>query len=385
MKNDNKRKKKAFILIVDDTRENLQVLGNILREHDYKIALANNGREALEIVNKKLPDLILLDVMMPELDGFEVCRRLKGNEHTKEVPVIFLTAKTEVDDIVTGFRIGGVDYITKPFNHEELLIRVKTHIDLKLSKDIILEKNEALKNLNKEKNNFLGIAAHDLKNPITAIKGFSKIIEDENVGLDKEEIIDFSKEIRVTSESMFQIVIDLLDINAIEEGKINLTNDFFQIDEYIKIKIDTYEIRAKEKDITLIFKDVLENYTVYADNNKIGQVLENLISNAIKFSPFNKNIWISSERVFNEKDKKNYIRVAVKDEGPGISEEDMKKLFGKFAKLSARPTNDESSTGLGLSIVKKLVEAMGGTIWCESELGKGAAFIMELPEAENPE
>ena len=373
------KKNDTFVLIVDDTRENLQVLGNILREQKYKIALANNGKEALEIVKKKLPDLILLDIMMPEIDGFEVCRRLKSDNDTKEVPVIFLTAKTETEDIVKGFQIGGVDYITKPFNHEELLIRVKTHIDLKKSKDVIVKQNGELKKLNQEKNNFLSIAAHDLKNPITAIKGFSKIIEDENVSLEKEEIIDFSKEIRVTSENMFQIVVDLLDINAIEEGKINLTNDNFNIDEFVKLKLDTYELRAKEKEIKMNFKDSLDEFIVFADNNKVGQVLENLISNALKFSPFNKNIFIKTEKVTNEKNKP-FIRISVKDEGPGISEEDKKKLFGKFAKLSARPTNDESSTGLGLSIVKKLVEAMGGRIWCESELGNGAAFLFELPE-----
>ncbi len=375
---DTTEKKDELILIVDDTKENLQVLGNILRDNKYKIALASNGAEALTLVSKRLPDLILLDVMMPDMDGFEVCRRLKADDRTKDLPVIFLTAKIETEDIVKGFRLGGIDYITKPFKQEELLVRVRNHVELKKSRDIILKQNEWLEALNKEKNNFLSIAAHDLKNPITAIKGFSKIIEDENSSLGQEELIDFAKEIRVTSESMFQIVVDLLDINAIEEGKINLTSDTFDIDELIRSKVDTYRLRAAEKSINIRFKEQSEGFEVYGDINKTGQVLENLISNALKFSPFNRNIWVLSNKI-KEKDGRELISIEVKDEGPGLTEDDLKKLFGKFAKLSARPTNEESSTGLGLSIVKKLVEAMGGTIRCESVFGQGASFIFTIP------
>jgi signal transduction histidine kinase len=367
-----------LILIVDDTKENLQVLGNVLRENKYKIALANNGSEALAIVSKRLPDLILLDIMMPDMDGFEVCRRLKADERTNPIPVIFLTAKTEIEDIVKGFQLGGIDYITKPFKHEELIIRVKTHVELKKARDLIIAQNEKLALLNKEKNNFLSIAAHDLKNPITAIKGFSKIIEDENTSLSQEEIIDFSKEIRVTSESMFQIVVDLLDINAIEEGKINLTYDTYNVDEFIQSKIDTYRLRASEKNIVIHYNTDPDEFVVYGDLNKAGQVLENLLSNALKFSPFNKNIWVGSKRI-TEADGSEMIEISVKDEGPGLTEEDKSKLFGKFAKLSARPTNEESSTGLGLSIVKRLAEAMGGTIRCESVYGEGASFIFTIP------
>ncbi len=370
-------KKDDLVLIVDDTKENLQVLGNILRENKYKIVLANNGSEALAIVAKRLPDLILLDIMMPDMDGFEVCSRLKADERTMHIPVIFLTAKTETEDIVRGFKLGGIDYITKPFKHEELLIRVKTHVALKKARDLIVEQNEKLELLNKEKNNFLSIAAHDLKNPITAIKGFSKIIEDENTTLSQEELIDFSKEIRVTAESMFQIVVDLLDINAIEEGKINFSIEPFNIDDFIKSKIDNYKLRAAEKSITINFINNTGNSIVNADSNKVGQVFENLLSNALKFSPFNKNIWIKSEKI-TLGDGREFIEISVKDEGPGLTEDDKSKLFGKFAKLSARPTNEESSTGLGLSIVKRLAEAMGGTIRCESTYGEGAAFIFTV-------
>ncbi len=370
-------KKDDLVLIVDDTKENLQVLGNILRENKYKIVLANNGSEALAIVAKRLPDLILLDIMMPDMDGFEVCSRLKADERTMHIPVIFLTAKTETEDIVRGFKLGGIDYITKPFKHEELLIRVKTHVALKKARDLIVEQNEKLELLNKEKNNFLSIAAHDLKNPITAIKGFSKIIEDENTTLSQEELIDFSKEIRVTAESMFQIVVDLLDINAIEEGKINFSIEPFNIDDFIKSKIDNYKLRAAEKSITINFINNTGNSIVNADSNKVGQVFENLLSNALKFSPFNKNIWIKSEKI-TLGDGREFIEISVKDEGPGLTEDDKSKLFGKFAKLSARPTNEESSTGLGLSIVKRLAEAMGGATRCESTYGEGAAFIFTV-------
>jgi two-component system sensor histidine kinase/response regulator len=365
-----------FILVVDDILRNLQVIGNILEDEGYEISVATNGEEALEIVQEEIPDLILLDVMMPGMNGFEVCRRLKEMEKIKEIPVIFLTAKTETEDIIKGFEIGGVDYISKPFKKEELLIRIKTHLQLKFSKEIIVQKNIRLEQLNKEKNEFLGIAAHDLKNPLSTIKGYAELMEIDAANMSSDEIIEFAGQIKSMSQYMFQIIIDLLDMNAIEEGKMKMNPVDFEVVTVIMNGLSKFTAPSQKKNINIKFEPESYSLSAFADEGRTQQVLDNLVSNALKFSPFDKNIYVKTYPFDMER-----VCIEIKDEGPGISEEDQKKLFGKFTKLTARPTGNENSTGLGLSIVKKIVENMGGMIWCESTLGEGASFKFTLPSS----
>ncbi len=358
-----------FVVIVDDVVKNLRVLGTMLEEEDFDVAVAQDGLEAIEMIKADPPDLILLDIMMPEMNGWQVCEKLKASEITREIPVIFLTAKTETEDIVKGFQIGGVDYVTKPFNKEELLVRIKTHLELKFARDVIVKQNIELKELNKEKNEFLGIAAHDLKNPLSGIKGLSELIA---LGdLSEEEVIDFANHIKSSSEFMFNLITDLLDINSIEEGKLNLHYDNFEVQELLITAVKEFKARAEAKNIELLHDFQTEGVNIHADPGKARQIVENIISNAIKFSPFDKRVWLRSYISENG----THAVIEVQDEGPGISEEDKRKLFGKFARLSARPTGEEHSTGLGLSIVKKLVEAMDGSIRCESILDEGSTFI----------
>lgn len=369
-------RKKPLIFIIDDIMENVKILGSILLEQGYDISMANNGAMALKMIEKISPDLVLLDIMMPDINGFEVCRRFKEIEKMKNVPIIFLTARSDAEDIIKGFQLGGVDYIIKPFNNEELVVRVKTHIDLKLSKDLILQQNEKLKKLNDEKNELLGIAAHDLRNPLTGIIVSNDAIIKFIDRLSKEEINDFAHNIKASGIRMMKIINNLLDVYAIEDGRIKFEFKKFEIDRVIKKVLKENEHRATQKRITII-ADYNSGNQVFADENKVEQVLDNLISNAIKFSPFEKKIMIKNLSVLA--DGKQFLRIEIKDEGPGLSEEDKSRLFNKFAKLSAIPTDGEGSTGLGLSIVKRLVMEMNGTITCESEKGKGACFIVELP------
>jgi len=221
--------KKPLILIVDDVQKNIALLGNMLSEELYDIAISDNGRDALNILKEIKPDLILLDIMMPEMDGYEVCRVLKESPETKEIPVIFLTAKTETEDIVKGFKLGAVDYVTKPFNPTELLARVNTHLTLKLARDKerahleeIARKNKELEDLNKLKNDLLGMAAHDLRNPIAAVNTIIYLVlygGDENL---TEEQLELLKEIEYLGDFMINLLNDLLDVAAIEAGKLTL-------------------------------------------------------------------------------------------------------------------------------------------------------------------
>lgn len=362
--------KKPIILIIDDNPVNIQVVGESLRSNGYDISVALNGKKGITIAKTKHPHLILLDVMMPEMDGFEVSEILKNDEDTKDIPIIFLTANISQDDILRGFSAGAVDYITKPFNFHELLARVKTHVQLKLFSDKIEEDKRHLEKLNFEKNNFLSIAAHDLKNPIYSISMLAKVIRDEQ--LKREEVVEFSSDIINISDRMLELIRNLLDINAIENGKfkVDIIND--EISYTIQKVFESYKERAKNKNIKLHFSNNSEGKKVRFDENALIQIADNLISNALKFSPFDKNIFVKIEN------DDNYLYFKVKDEGPGVTPEDMKKLFGKFTKLSARPTADENSTGLGLSIVKQYAEIMNGNVYCESIQGEGAEFILKL-------
>jgi len=382
----NQMNKKPTILIVDDNPENLSVLGSIVATNGYIPGFATNGTMALASIKEEAPDLILLDVMMPDMDGFEVCRRLKQDTALAEIPIIFLTAKTETDDVIAGLKLGAVDYVTKPFNKEELLTRVQTHLvlqtqqkQLQVQAEQLRQANEQLVQLDQEKNEFLGMAAHDLKNPLSAILGSIEMI-DELIKTEqfasKLDVTELSEMIKTGAEHTFSLINNLLDVNAIESGKIrfNLENvDIFPVMSQI---VAEYIQKAKRKNITIHFSPAHSEYVAYVDQNLVQQVLDNLVSNAVKYSPFDKNVSI---RIFTTANAT--IGCEIQDEGPGLSHEEQAQLFTKFSRLSPQPTNDESSTCLGLFIVNKLINAMGGQVWCESELGHGSKFVVEfLPQ-----
>ncbi len=374
---------KPVILIVDDIADNLQLLGSMLRIRGYTVAAAQSGEQALKTIEKKLPDIILLDIQMPEMNGYEVCQHLKNKPETKDIPIIFLTAQTETEDIIHGFKAGAVDYITKPFNTAELLARVQTHLDLKRARDIIAEKsrrlellNEGLMRLNNEKDEFMGIAAHDLKSPLTAIRGLAEFLQYEP-SMPPERIQEILHNIVLSADRMFSLIKNLLDVNALEEGSMNAALEYIHLHGIVQNVVERFTATAAEKRITLHYDTPLsDSIMIFANANIITQIGENLLSNAIKYSPFDKNVYV---RILVSEGN---IRCEIQDEGPGLSDVDKQKLFGKFAQLSARPTADEHSTGLGLYIVKKFTESMNGRVWCESIEGQGATFIVEFPQAE---
>jgi signal transduction histidine kinase len=241
----------------------------------------------------------------------------------------------------------------------------------------IAQLNNNLIEVNNEKNEFLGIVAHDLKNPLSGIKMLSKVIFDQadSDAVNAEDIKDLANEILKSSARMFELITNLLDINAIERGGVRVNIEPFDLEGLAHAVTETYRARAEAKDIALHFESAPPVWYAVADQNATVQALDNIVSNAVKYSPHGKNVFVRLRTL--ESSRK--IRVEVRDEGPGLSPEDKAKLFGKFARLTAQPTGGEHSTGLGLSIVKRMIEAMKGSVWCESELGHGAAFIIELP------
>jgi signal transduction histidine kinase len=363
---------KSLILAVDDISKNLQVVGTLLRREGYRIVPATSGAQALERVRAETPDLILLDLMMPDMDGLEVCRRLKADALTLPIPVIFLTASNEMEHLVQGFEVGAVDYVTKPFNPPELLARVRTHLELKHARDTIIRYGQELSRLNEEKNEFMGIAAHDLRSPLGTIQGFSDLLL-EDPEMAREEREDFTRRISDTATRMSEMVQNLLDANRIERGEMKMNLAPTELSAPLGGVVEAYRPRAAAKQQSVHLQNEAPPVTVVVDPSVLVQVLENLVSNAVKYSPPGKDIFVRLKKM------PDAVRCEVQDEGPGLSAEDQKKLFGKFARLSAKPTGGEHATGLGLSIVKKMVEAMNGRVWCESEPGRGALFIVQFP------
>ena len=358
---------KSRILVVDDISKNLQVVGTILRNEGYHVMPATSGLQALERVSAQPPDLILLDLMMPEMDGLEVCSRLKAEPLTRQIPVIFLTASNEMEHLMKGFEAGAVDYITKPFNAPELLARVRTHLELKHAR-------ERLREMNEEKNEFMGIAAHDLRNPLSAIQGYAEMIIEDAQSLAHRDLEGNGQRIREAAKRMTEMVQNFLDANRIERGELKLNMAISDLSPLLQSVLETQSPHATAKGQMIQLELPPTPTLALADVSITLQVFENLVSNAVKYSPPGKKIFVRL------KAETGFVRFEVEDQGPGLSKEDQKKLFGKFARLSAKPTGGEHSTGLGLSIVKRLVEAMNGKVWCESELGMGAKFIVTIPQ-----
>jgi two-component system, sensor histidine kinase and response regulator len=361
-----------LILIVDDEPRNLQVLGSFLKQNGYSVAVAQDGQQALDFVQKRLPNIILLDVMMPEMDGFEVCRRLKANEAHRRIPVLFVTALTDTDNILKGFETGGVDYINKPIIQAEVQARVRVHLENQRLFREMTDANRNLTELNQLKNRFMGMAAHDLRNPLSGIIGFSELLLAGDFGELSEEQMAIIERLYTTGGRMLNLVNDLLDVSVIESGRLKLKVAPHSLQAMIEEQLKIHRLTADKKQISLTPDYQTEAATEF-DRERMMQVFDNLLGNAIKFSPTGSQIEIRLSR------HQERIQFSVSDQGPGLSEEDQAKLFGAFQKLSAQPTAGEKGTGLGLAISQKIVEAHGGTITVKSRPSEGATFTVDLP------
>ena len=362
------------VLIVDDIPVNLQLLSSILYKEGLDISAATNGRQALESAACNLPDIILLDVSMPKMDGYEVCRELKKNPATALIPVIFLTAKVDSEDILKGFESGAVDYVTKPFNPKELMSRVSTHLELKRSRDYIALQNRELSELNSMKDKLFSIIAHDLRNPVGSILGFSEILDQTYEKLSEDERRQYIKIIRTSGKNMYALLTDLLEWARSQLGRIETQFENIHLKALADKTIDLSLIKMKEKNITII-NGITESCTAYANETMIRGVLRNLISNALKFTASGGKINLIS------KEENGLVRIEISDTGIGISPENLTKLFRLDQNITTPGTSDETGTGLGLILCKDFIEKNNGRISVESEIGKGTTFKFTLPGA----
>jgi len=360
------------LLVVDDQELNIQVIGAALGQLGFEILPATGGAQAFQRLAVRRPDLILLDLLMPDIDGFEVCRRIRENVDWAEIPIIFLSSADDKGLIVRALESGGVDYITKPFNHAELVTRVRTHLALKKARD-------ELKQLAEDRDELLGILTHDLKNHLGGMDMSAQLLRDRTEAMADPKLRLMAENISHSSSQMLAFVKEFL-ANASADHGLNLKTEPVNLSAAAARAVQQHQEAAKGKQ--LVFKVVLppNGVLVQADGAALNQVLDNLLSNAIKFSPPGKQI-----RLTVCPPGARYVECQVQDEGPGFSENDKVRMFRRYGRLSARPTGGEPSTGLGLSIVKKLVLAMHGELACESTPGNGATFAFRLPRAVTPQ
>lgn len=364
------------ILIVDDISLNLDILNVYLKKAGYIVESAMTSDDAIAKINSMKIDLILLDAMMPNINGFELCTIIKSNIDSMDIPVIFITANSQTEYLVKAFEIGAVDYISKPFSEAELISRVQNHLRIVKQTKTIVEQNKALSYLNQEKNGIIELTAHDLKNPLQSIIGFSDLLISK-LPESEHQLFSYAHSIKYSAQKAVNIIKDLNEVNLIEEGKLSLSIIEFDLRDILMKVIEDYIYIAESKNQVLIYNECDDELIVKSDTSKLSRIFDNLLSNALKFSNPNTKIIVSCELISNEIGN-NYILVSFQDKGPGFTEEDMSKVFKKFAKLSARPTSDEPSTGLGLSIVKKLTELLDGEIVLESEYGQGSKFTLKF-------
>lgn len=369
-------RRKELILVVDDNRDIRNYIKDILKDY-YLIQEAGNGAEGLEAVKEHQPDLVISDVMMPVMNGYDFCRIIKSDPATSNIPVILLTAKATGDMKVEGLESGANDYMYKPFYAKELMARVKNLISLyrqelevKWINQELSTKNEQLREANELKTELLNIAAHDLKNPLQAITGYAEMLAVQNPG--NEAIAKRTAQISQAANRMLHQVNELLVSATIDAGKLELKKEKLNLNSSVESIVQDMITSAESKNQTIKL-ELNGNKSIYVDKGRFSESVENLIGNAIKYSEPGSTIIVSTEAVDSR------IKIKVTDQGPGLSPEDLKKVFGKFQRLSAKPTGGETSTGLGLSIVKQLIELHGGKVGVQSKPNEGSTFWIELP------
>lgn len=361
------------ILIVDDVMSNVLLLKVLLTNEKFAIATASNGRQALEQVEKENPDLVLLDVMMPDMSGFEVAQHLKSNPNTADIPIIFLTALNSTADIVKGFQVGANDFISKPFNKEELIIRVTHQISLVAAKRLILSKTEELQRTIAGRDKLYSVIAHDLRSPMGSIKMVLNMLilnlPSKKIGAEMYELLTMANQ---TTEDVFSLLDNLLKWTKSQIGKLNVVYQDVDLVEVTDGVIEIFSMVASLKKIR-IREMKPEKMMVNADIDMLKTVVRNLLSNAIKFSKENSEVLVKMEEV------DGMAVVSVQDHGCGISEEGQKKLLHTDTHFSTFGTNNEEGSGLGLLLCKDFVVKNGGKLWFTSKEGEGSIFSFSIP------
>jgi two-component system sensor histidine kinase/response regulator len=359
----------ASVLVVDDTADNLRLLTGLLEQMGHVARPVRSRSQALVAARHSPPDLVLLDVNMPEMDGYEVCAHLKVDPLLKDIPVIFLTALTDIADKMKAFEVGGVDYVTKPFHFKEVQARVRTHLALRNASLEISRSYAKLQKLEELREDLVQMMVHDMRSPLTVLAGHLEFLNDGCEKLSPEGVADLQAAMQ-SAQVVTRMANDLLDVSRLEEGKLvpNLAeHDLGELAVRVRSSMNSFE---RGRSIEL---EVQSPTVASCDSALVERVLENLVNNAIKHTPSGSaiSIWVGS--------RAQRARVTVSDQGAGIPVEARQKIFEKFGALAARNKNRYHSAGVGLAFCKLAVEAHGGAIGVDPREPKGSTFWFELP------
>lgn len=364
---------KPYVIAVDDEQLNLELLRFILEKNNFLFKGTQKESAFFELLEERIPDLILLDVLMPEIEGFDLCKKIKKNNKYKNVPVIFLTGKVQVKDKVKGFEVGGVDYVTKPFNEHELIARIQTHVELIRAKNQIEQQAENLRQSNLLKDRMFSIIGHDLRSPLSAAKlkmDFIRrgIIDPKTPEFMDDTVIGLLK----TMDEALNLLQNLLGWAKSESDKIQIIPEVLDIHELVEQTFRLLKLGSDHKNIALVNTIAKESF-VFADLNTTKTVLRNLVSNAIKFTPVSGEISVSGNL------EQDAMTIAISDNGQGIPKEDIQKILNPNEHFSKLGTENEPGTGLGLVLCQSFIKKNGGTLNIKSAVGKGSTFYFNIP------
>lgn len=368
-----KHSAQADILIVDDTPDNLRVLSAMLTNRGYEVRKALNGRRAIASVQSEPPDLILMDIRMPEMDGYEVCRQLKATPQGCEVPIIFISALDDALDKVRAFAAGGVDYVTKPFQEAEVLARIEHQLRIQRLQQQLIEQNEELLRSNRELEQFAYVVSHDLQQPLQSVTGFVRLLQMKYEDSLDDVAQDYLNRIHETGSRMQRLVQDLLTYAQV--GRQEQEPQSVDCNQILRQVLENLQEAIDKKRATFTWDSLP---VVQGNESQLIQLFQNLISNGIKFVPDD----VAPQIHIAVMQQKDYWQIGIQDNGIGIKPENCEQIFEIFQRLHTG--SKYSGTGIGLATCKKIVEQHQGHIWVKSQLGEGTTFFFTLPAVPYP-
>ena len=360
------------ILIVDDVVSNVLLLKILLTNEKFQVCTANNGTTCIEMARKEHPDLILLDVMMPDISGFDTAVVLKKEEETKEIPIIFLTALNTPADLVHGFQVGASDFLTKPFNKEELVMRVMQQISLVAAKRILEKQNAELRATLNNRDKMYSVIAHDLRSPMASIRMvLNLLVQTATPDVLGPELYTLLDQANRESEEVHDLLDNLLKWTKSQTGRLNVVTQDLDLNDIIPGVVDIFEMIAQTKHIKLDLQRTDQPLVVHADNDMLKTVVRNFMSNAIKFSPEDSTIEILMGT------EGDFAKVSVRDHGVGIAADRIDTIFHKGE--TTYGTGGEEGSGLGLQLCQDFARKNGGDCTVESVEGQGSTFSVLIP------
>ncbi len=363
----------GIILVIDDSPTNLKFLFSVLGKAGFQVLLARNGETGIEQAIEMKPDIILLDILMYGIDGFETCRRLKADAATCEIPVIFMTVLSEPVDRLKGFQVGGIDYITKPLHYEEVLARINAHLTIKRQQTALQEQARNLQELNADKDTFFSIISHDLQRPFEELLHFTEFMAENIRDCPPEEVTEIVDTLRDSIGNLYELLKNLFAWSSLQRGTMECYPQHIDLREIVDRNIKLFKSKAEEKHIVL--KSMMtQEVPAYADAGMVYAVLRNIIANALKFTENGGRVTVDAAQ------HARCVSVMIADTGVGMDSEALKALFRTDIKYQQPGTEGEEGTGLGLLLCHELVEKNLGALIVESTPGEGTTVTIRLPK-----